>query len=107
GTQLDVGILGAKAILNALSENGYANLAYALAACEQYPSWGWWIRNGATTFYENWDIDAERDISMNHVMFGEVAAWLYKCPGGIKPDPMAPGFKNILFIIPPENRTAV
>ncbi|MET6996837.1 alpha-L-rhamnosidase [Chitinophaga defluvii] len=94
---LDVGILGAKAILNALSENGYADVAYTLAAQETYPSWGWWIVNGATTFYENWKIDAARDISMNHVMFGEVAAWLYKGPGGIKPDPRQPGFRNVLL----------
>ncbi len=97
GAQLDVGILGAKAILNALSENGYADLAYTLAAREEYPSWGWWIKNGATTFYENWRIDAERDISMNHVMFGEIGAWLYKALGGIKPDPAAPGFRNTVL----------
>ena len=27
-----------------------------------------WIVNGATTFYENWPIDAKSDISMNHKM---------------------------------------
>ncbi len=40
---LDVGILGAKAILSALSDNGYADVAYAIAAQETYPSWGWWM----------------------------------------------------------------
>lgn len=95
--QLDVGLLGTKAILNALSENGYADLAYQLAASEKYPSWGWWIVNGATTLYENWPINAGSDISMNHIMFGEIGAWLYKALGGIKPDPAQPGFKNILL----------
>lgn len=95
--KLDVGLLGTKAILNALSENGYANLAYRLAANEAYPSWGWWIVNGATTLYENWPIDAKSDISMNHIMFGEIGAWMYKALGGIKPDASAPGFKNILL----------
>lgn len=97
GVQLDVGLLGTKAILNALSENGYAELAYQLAANEKFPSWGWWIKNGATTLYENWPIDAQSDISMNHIMFGEIGAWMYKALGGIKPDPAAPGFKNILL----------
>ncbi|MCM5530466.1 alpha-L-rhamnosidase [Parasegetibacter sp. NRK P23] len=97
GYALDVGILGAKAILNALSENGYANTAYQLAARETYPSWGWWVKNGATTLYENWDINAKSDISLNHIMFGEIGAWLYKGPGGIKPDPAQPGFKNVLL----------
>ena len=94
---LDVGILGAKAILNALSENGHAEVAYKLASREEYPSWGWWIKNGATTLYENWNINSKYDISLNHIMFGEIGAWLYKALGGIKPDSLQPGFKNILL----------
>ena len=95
--QLDVGLLGTKAILNALSENGYADIAYRLASNRSYPSWGWWIMNGATTLYENWKIDAANDISLNHIMFGEIGAWFYKALGGIRPDPAFPGFKNILL----------
>jgi alpha-L-rhamnosidase len=98
GISLDVGILGAKAILNALSENGFADLAWSLASKETFPSWGWWIVNGATTLYENWDIEASRDLSLNHIMFGEIGAWLFKAPGGIKPDPAKPGFKNITLM---------
>jgi len=97
GTSLDVGLLGSKAILNALSENGYADLAYQLASKETFPSWGYWIKKGATTFFENWNIDAGRDLSLNHIMFGEISAWFYKALGGIKPDPAQPGFKNILL----------
>lgn len=96
---LDVGLLGTKAILNALSENGYADIAYKIAAQEDYPSWGWWIKNGATTLYENWNIQSAHDISLNHIMFGEIGAWLYKGLGGIKPDPEKPGFKHV-FIEP-------
>src|SRR5690606_4236274 len=94
---LDVGLLGTKAILNALSENGYADIAYKIAAQEDYPSWGWWIKNGATTLYENWNIQSAHDISLNHIMFGEIGAWLYKGLGGIKPDPEKPGFKHVLI----------
>ncbi|MDP4206722.1 MAG: alpha-L-rhamnosidase C-terminal domain-containing protein, partial [Bacteroidota bacterium] len=94
---LDVGLLGTKTILNALSENGYPDTAYKLASQETYPSWGWWIVNGATTLYENWAIDAKSDISLNHIMFGEIGAWLYKALGGINPDPENPGFKGILL----------
>ncbi len=94
---LDAGVLGAKAILNALSENGYAAIAYKVAAQETYPSWGLWIKNGATTLYENWNMEAKTDVSHNHVMFGEIGAWLFKGPGGIKPDENNPGFRNILL----------
>ncbi len=94
---LDGGLLGTKTILNALSENGYADLAYKVASQETYPSWGWWIVNGATTFYENWPLDAKSDISMNHIMFGEVNAWFFKALGGIFPDEEQPGFKNVIL----------
>ena len=97
GFHLDVGVLGAKAILNALSENGYPEVAYKVAAQDTYPSWGWWIVNGATTLLENWDLKAERDISDNHMMFGEIGGWFYKGLGGIFPDPEQPGFKHILL----------
>ncbi len=94
---IDVGLLGTKTILNALSENGYAQLAYEVASQETFPSWGWWIVNGATTFYENWPLDAGSDISLNHIMFGEINAWYYKALGGIFPDESQPGFKNIVL----------
>ena len=94
---IDVGLLGTKTILNALSENGYPGMAYRMAAQETFPSWGWWIVNGATTFYENWPLDAASDISMNHIMFGEINAWYYKALGGIFPDEKAPGFKNVIL----------
>jgi alpha-L-rhamnosidase len=97
GMHLDVGLLGTKAILGALSDNGYADVAYQLAAQETYPSWGWWVKNGATTLYENWNVDSKSDISLNHIMFGEIGAWLYKGLGGIKPDPAKPGFKHVLI----------
>lgn len=97
GKQIDVGLLGTKTILNALSDNGYADLAYELASRDKFPSWGWWIKNGATSLFENWPIDAKSDISMNHIMFGEIGAWMYKALGGIKPVEAAPGFQVVLL----------
>ena len=95
GHHLDVGVLGCKALLNALCENGYAETAYKVAVQDTYPSWGWWVVNGATTLLENWKLDATRDISDNHMMFGEIGAWFYKGLGGIYPDSEKPGFKHI------------
>jgi len=97
-SHIDVGLLGSKTILNALSENGYSDLAYKVALQETYPSWGWWIINGATTLYEHWTIDKAKNIaSMNHIMFGEISAWFYKGLGGIFPDEAQPGFKNVVL----------
>lgn len=97
GKHIDVGLLGTKTILNALSANGYADLAYEVALQKTFPSWGWWIVNGATTLYENWPIDSKSDISLNHIMFGEIGAWFYKSPGGIYTDEKQPGFKNVVL----------
>ncbi|WP_394706720.1 family 78 glycoside hydrolase catalytic domain [uncultured Draconibacterium sp.] len=97
GFHLDVGVHGAKALLFALSENGHAEAAYKVAVQDKYPSWGWWIVNGATTLLENWDLEAERDISDNHMMFGAVGGWFYRGLGGIYPDESNPGFKNVIL----------
>jgi len=94
---INVGLLGSKAILDALSENGYSQLAFQLATSDSYPSWGYWIKNGATTLFENWNLDAKSDLSQNHIMFGEISAWFYKGLGGIYPDELEPGFKNVIL----------
>ena len=96
-TTLDVGLLGSKTILNALSQNGYADLAFELVSSKEFPSWGYWIANGATTLYENWELSADKNASLNHIMFGEIGAWYYKALGGINIDEKQPGFKNTLL----------
>ncbi len=98
GYHIDVGVLGARAVLNALSENGYHETAYKLATQDTYPSWGNWIVNGgATTLLENWDLNAPRDISDNHMMFGDIGGWFFRGLAGIRPDPEVPGFRHILL----------
>jgi len=97
GIHLDVGLLGSKTILNALSENGYADLAYQLATVTAYPSWGYWMTQGMTTLPEEWDIGPKSDGSLNHIMFGEISAWFYKGLGGIIPDQQKAGFHHILL----------
>jgi len=90
---LDIGILGNVALLNALSENGYADIAYRLATKTSYPSWGYWMTCGMTTLAETWNMKT----SLNHVFMGEISAWFYKGLGGIYPDENDPGFHHILL----------
>jgi alpha-L-rhamnosidase len=90
---LDIGILGNVALLNALSENGYADIAYRLATKTSYPSWGYWMTQGMTTLAETWNMKT----SLNHVFMGEISAWFYKGLGGIYPDAAHPGFQHILL----------
>ena len=92
---IDTGILGAKYLLNALLENGRADVACRMVAQKDQPSWGWWLEQGATTLWENWNGSESR----NHIMYGDVSAWFYKALAGIQPDPQAPGFKHF-FVTP-------
>ena len=94
---IDAGVHGAKAVPNALAMNGFIDEAYKLAVQETYPSWGWWLVSGKTTFTENWSLDNARDDSDNHIMFGDIAAWFYRWIGGILPDPQMPGFKRVIL----------
>jgi len=90
---IDTGILGAKYILNTLTDYGRADVAYRIAGQKDQPSWGWWIEQGATTLWEQWDGNASR----NHIMYGDISAWFYKALAGINPDPAAPGFQHIVI----------
>jgi len=92
---VDTGILGTKYLLNTLLENGRADVAYRMVAQKDQPSWGWWLEQGATTLWEQWNGTESR----NHIMFGDVSAWFYKALAGIQPDPQAPGFRHF-FIRP-------
>jgi alpha-L-rhamnosidase len=97
GVHLDVGLLGSKTILSALSDNGYGDLAYQLATLKTYPSWGYWMTQGMTTLPEKWDIGPKSNGSLNHIMFGSISAWFYRGLGGIQPDESQPGFRHIVL----------
>ncbi|MFP4501802.1 MAG: family 78 glycoside hydrolase catalytic domain, partial [Candidatus Hydrogenedentota bacterium] len=90
---LDCGILGTKHLLDALTENAHADLAYTVATQTTLPSWGYMIEQGATTLWENWN----GEFSQNHIMFGEISAWFFKTLAGIRPDVDSPGFKHIVL----------
>ena len=95
---LDFGIMGCKTVLNALTESGNVEQAFRMVTQQDYPSWGNWLRQGATTLYENWDYNGLAwGYSQNHIMYGELGAWFYKALAGINPDPEHPGFKHILL----------
>jgi len=93
GCKADFGILGAKYVPRALAENGYTDVAFRMLTQPEYPGWAHWLRQGATTLWECWNGDASR----NHVMFGDISAWMYQYLAGIMPDPTQPGFKNTVI----------
>ncbi|MDR3313583.1 MAG: family 78 glycoside hydrolase catalytic domain [Oscillospiraceae bacterium] len=79
---IDCGILGAKYIFSALSNNGYADVLYKMVTNPTYPSYAHWINSGMTTLVEDWDMKS----SQNHHMFSEVDMWFYRHVAGIQID---------------------
>lgn len=92
----DFGILGSKCVPRALSEYGYAGHAFRLLTQTDFPGWGHWMNQGANTLWGNWDGKGSR----NHIMFGDVSAWMMRYPAGIHPDPKHPGFQH--FFVRPQ-----
>lgn len=92
---LTTGNLCTKYLLETLTENGYADVAYKIAIQETYPSWGYMLSKGATTLWERWEYETGGSMnSHNHPMMGSVGSWLYKYLLGIIPDINAPGFER-------------
>lgn len=75
------GIIGTRYIAQILCDYGYVNTAYEMVNKTTYPSWGYWIKTGATALYENWELDTR---SRNHHMFGSIDTWFYSHLAGIK-----------------------
>ena len=97
-SHLTTGIIGTKYIMELLTRNGNADLAYDIAIQTTYPSWGYMIENGATTLWELWQRREGSSMnSHNHPMFGSVGAWLYKALAGINMETGSVGFERILL----------
>jgi alpha-L-rhamnosidase len=92
------GIVGTRYLLDTLTRYGRSDLAYTLVTKTTYPSWGYMIKEGATTMWERWEYLAGPGMnSHNHIMFGSIDAWFYKTLAGIGVDASAPGFERIII----------
>lgn len=85
---------GGKWVPRVLAENGYIDDAWTLVTQKEFPGWGFWAANGATTIHERCVKDG-RDGSLNHVMFADPSAWAYKYIAGIRI--VKPGFAEVLL----------
>ena len=86
----DFGIVGAKMVPRALAENGCFDTALTILTQMEFPGWGWWLSQGATSLWETWKGHQSR----NHVMFGDLGAWLWEYAAGLRPCTDAPGFRR-------------
>lgn len=91
---LDTGIIGTRYLLDVLTDDGHAEVAYRIVTQQSYPGWGYMIAEGATTLWERWEkITSGGMNSHNHIMLGSVDAWFYRGIAGISC--LAPGWKKI------------
>ena len=108
---LVTGFMGTPFFTHALADNGYTEAAFDLLLKEDFPSWLFQVKMGATTIWEHWDgmrpdgtMWSPDMNSFNHYAYGSVCAWLYKSVLGIDADPEAPGYRHILLRPRPDRR---
>ena len=99
---LTTGFLGTPYLLDVLTRYGYLPEAYLLLNREEYPSWLYPVKQGATTIWERWDgqkpdgsFQDKGMNSFNHYAYGAVGDWMYRVMAGLEPDPAAPAYKHL------------
>lgn len=109
GGKLQTGFVGTPFLLHALSTNGYTETSYDLLLSEEFPSWLYSVKQGATTIWEHWDGKNEKGEfwsknmnSFNHYAYGCVADWVYEEACGIKPKKA--GFKEAIIAPKPTKK---
>ncbi|MBN2559108.1 MAG: family 78 glycoside hydrolase catalytic domain [Clostridia bacterium] len=80
GHRTDTGIFATPMVFSLLAEKGCLDDLDKLLVQEEFPSYGYMRRNGATTLWETWDGNASR----NHPMFGGIGAFFFKYIAGIR-----------------------
>jgi len=90
---LDTGMLGTMVLMEFLNDIGRDDLIVGIYQKRSYPGWGYMVEQGATTFWEQWN----GHWSQIHSCFTSADNWLYQGLGGIRPDPVQAGFKNVII----------
>ncbi len=106
---LSTGFLGTPYICHVLSDNGKTDVAYDLLLQEEFPSWLYPVKMGATTIWERWDgIKTDSTFqnkgmnSFNHYAYGAVGDWMYRVAAGLEIG--KPGYKKIIIQPHPDAR---
>lgn len=101
---LVTGFIGTPYFCHALSENGCTEEAYELLLKEDFPSWLYQVKMGATTVWEHWDgLKPDGTMwspdmnSFNHYAYGAIGEWLYRVCAGLEIDDEKPGYKHTIL----------
>jgi alpha-L-rhamnosidase len=98
---LTTGFVGTPYFCHVLSENEANDFAYSLLLNDDFPSWLYAVKLGATTIWERWNsvlpdgtISGTGMNSLNHYAYGSIAEWMYRHMCGINPIEDTPGFRR-------------
>ena len=101
---LVTGFMGTPYFCQTLSDNGHTKEAYELLLKEDFPSWLYQVKQGATTVWEHWDgIKPDGTMwspamnSFNHYAYGAVGEWLYRSLAGIDCTEEREGFEKVVL----------
>lgn len=108
---LKTGFVGTPYVMRVLSEHNYTDLAYTLLLNEDYPSWLYAVKLGATTVWERWNsvlpdgkMNPKGMNSLNHYAYGAIVEWMYRFIAGFNPTEEAPGFRRVVLQPQPDLR---
>ena len=90
---LFTGIFGTRYLFEVLAQYGLNDLAFEALSKTDFPSFGAWLEDGATTTRENWDGSG----SHNHPMFGGGLVWFGNTLAGVNCDEQDPGYRHIII----------
>ena len=106
---LRTGFIGTAYLCRVLSATGSNDIAYRLLLQQDFPSWLYEVKMGATTIWERWNsilpdgsISDTGMNSLNHYAYGSVVEWLYRDVCGINPLEQHPGFRKFLLAPKPD-----
>lgn len=102
GYSIKTGEIGLRPTLMSLAKYGFNDIVYKMSKKTDYPSYGYWIKNGATTSLEYWDMS----LSQNHCMMDHIEEWFYAKLGGIENAGEAYDICNVAPWIPSDMKFA-
>lgn len=101
---LVTGFLGTPYFTHALSGSGHLKEAYELLLKEDFPSWLYQVKQGATTIWEHWDgIKPDGSMwspdmnSFNHYAYGAIGEWMVRVAAGLEIQESDPGYHRALL----------
>lgn len=113
---LRTGIIGTACLLDVLVEAGLLDIAWRVLTDDTFPSYGYFLKNGATTLPEWWDpwpgahetteywatfngdrAQNECHGSLNHPVFGSIFAGIFKYVWGLRQAPQSSGFRSVII----------